>query len=476
MPEREPLSGADNAWRRLGTTDNLTTITGILSFSEKLSYEELCDQLERRVLRFDRFTQRLGGRKRRFRRPYWESVDDFDIDTHVYEINLPRPRNRVQLQQFVGRLMSRPLDERRPLWEAYHIQEYDGGSAVVFRLHHSLADGFALMYVLFGLADNPGDIEFPLGALSAPDPPEEENDGGRETAEANGGVRTEQPADPIDTPNSGSGDDSRTDTDTKAPTGAVTAARDGIKLAGTALRAGAGMLLQSDEPQTSLHCDIGTTKRAAWTDELDLATVKAIGDSHDATVNDVLLAATAGVFRETLADRGEETDGLVLRCTVPVNLKPMARRDESLGNYFGMAFVPIPVGVSDFAERIQFIRERTDVTRLGIEAYLMYQTLQLGGYVPEPVFDAALQLFEDNATAVVSNVPGPVDSIEIAGKEVDKILFWNPQAVDQGLSVSIFSYDGGVRVGVSGDANVVPEPERLADRFEDEILAQSIAE
>jgi WS/DGAT/MGAT family acyltransferase len=253
---------------------------------------------------------------------------------------------------------------------------------------------------------------------------------------------------------------------------------DSIKLAGTAAKAAYDLLFMSDEPTTSLHDDIGTTKRAAWTKEMDVAQIKAIGQAHDATINDVLLAATAGVFHRTLESRGEDTTGLDLRCTVPVNLKPMDRRDESLGNYFGLAFVPIPVDDRDLDERIRTIRDRADTRKLGVQAYIMYQLLSIGGHLPDQVFDAILPMFEDNATAVVSNVPGPLESISLSGHEVEEIMFWNPQAIDQGLSVSIFTYNSTVQVGVSGDAKLIPDASEMTRAFEEEIetLVEKYAE
>lgn len=460
---KEHLSGADNSWRRLGKIDNLTSITGVLVFDGQLTYEELCDQLERRLLRFDRFTEAIGGRKRTIRRPFWEEMDEFNIDTHVHELNLAEPRKRKQLQNFVGTLMSRPLDERRPLWEMYLLQEYEGGSAVVARLNHSMADGFALMYVLFGLADDPNAIEFPIGGLSTPDLPEEEREESATPPSTNGGTRAGASQTDGDSRES---DDSRESGDSGG-----SGLLGGLKLAGNVLKTAGGLLLMDDEPQTSLHDAIGTKKTAAWTDNMDLGPVKDIGEVHDATINTVLLGATAGVFRRTLESRGEDTEDLELRCTVPVNLKPMDRRDESLGNYFGLAFVPIPVHAEELDERIRIIRESSSREKLGVQAYIMYQVLNLGGYLPEPLFNLGSTMFQHNATAVVSNVPGPKNTISIAGHEVERIMFWNPQAVDQGLSVSIFTYDGGVRVGVSGDAKIIPDPEQLTDAFEEEIAA-----
>jgi len=479
MSKRERLSGADNAWRRMGKSDNLTTITGVLSFNEEITYEELCQQMEERLLRFDRFKQCLGGRKRKIRRPYWELVEEFDLDSHVHDIALPEPKDRAQLQKFVGTLMSRPLDERRPLWEAFLIREFEEGSAVVVRLNHSMADGFALLYVLFGLADNPEEIEFPIGGLSTPPAPDdtdtELSEG--ESAAAETDTDTTVKADgqgAVVEPPEEQGESEASLQDESEPEEPERSDSDRsilktLRNAGTAAKAGVGLLAMSNEPQTSLHDDIGIAKRAAWTDEMDLDAVKEIGEAHDTTINDVLLAATASVFHRTLESRGEDTEDMVLRCTVPVNLKPMDKRDETLGNHFGLSFVPIPVSDMELDERIRFIRKRTSKVKLGTQAYITNKLLNIGGTIPEPMFNLALNLFQDNATAVVSNVPGPMDSIEIAGKEVEKIMFWNPQALDQGLSVSIFTYNGGVRVGVSGDAKLIPEPEELTDTFEDEI-------
>jgi diacylglycerol O-acyltransferase len=463
MTEREPISGADNAWRRIGSVTNLTTITGVLWFDDAITYEELCDRLEERLLRFDRFTQRIAGTDRPMRRPYWETLEDFDIETHITHVALPEPQDKAAFQRFVSGLMSHPLEESRPLWEAYLIDGAGGddGNAVAFRINHSIGDGFALMYVLFGLVDDPDSVEMPMGIM--PDPPsadafsEESNDAvpNDSTGDASAGSkeRGEKEGD-----EDGSGL-------SLGPDGPLQAAQ----LAGKAVKTGWNLLTQDDEAETSLRGDIGTAKRAGWTEEIDLETVRAIGRANDATINDVLLAALAGAFRRLLQERGEGVDGLELRTTVPVNLKPLDERDASLGNYFGLAFVPIPVGTADLNERIRIIHERMDAQKAGLEALMMYLTLSLGGHSPDPVLDWLMKQFENRATGVVTNVPGPVDTVEFAGKEVTDVMFWVPQANDQGIGISIFSYDGGVRVGIAADENLLPEPSKLGDAFEREI-------
>jgi WS/DGAT/MGAT family acyltransferase len=460
MGDPDPVSGADNAWRRIGSIDNLTTITGVLWFDETISYGELCDRLEDRLLRFERFKQRVGGRDRTLRRPYWETVDEFDIETHVQHVALPAPQDTDEFQRFVSRMMSRPLDERRPLWEAYLVDGAgDGdGNAVAFRINHSIGDGFALMYVMFGLVDNPAEIDLPMGIV--PDPPSA--DEFQDTA-ADGGTATET-ATETETDAAPATEEDRTGTSLTG--GGVL---DTVRLAGTAAKTGWNLLTQDDEIETSLRGDLGSGKRAGWTDEIELETVRAIGDEHDATVNDVLLGALAGAFRRLLSDRGEPVDDRELRVTVPVNLRPMAERDASLGNYFGLAFVPIPIGTPELAERIRIIHDRMSVEKAGTEAYLMYLTLTLGGHSPNVVLDWLMGQFEDRATGVVTNVPGPTDTIEFAGREVTDLMFWVPQANDQGLGISIFSYDGAVRLGIAADANLLEDPAELSEAFRAEV-------
>jgi len=461
MTGRDPISGTDNAWRRMGAMDNLTTITGVLWFDEAIGYEELCDRLEERLLRFERFRQRVGGRNRAVGRPHWETVDGFEIGTHVRHVALPEPQDTATFQRFVSGLMSRPLDERRPLWEAYLVDGAGSGdgNAVAFRINHSIGDGFALMYVMFGLVDDPDGVELPMGIV--PDPPSA--DEFHEPGAATDGAGTTATGETTDA-GSGEGDETGT---SLGGGGAL----DTVRLAGTALKTGVNLLTQDDETDTSLRGELGAAKRAGWTDEIDLATVKAIGREHDATVNDVLLGALAGAFRRLLADRGEPVDGRELRVTVPVNLRPMEERDASLGNHFGLAFVPLPIGTPDLEERIRIIHDRMSAETAGVEAYIMYLTLMLGGHSPDPVFEWLQAQFENRATGVVTNVPGPTEAVEFAGREVTDVMFWVPQAIDQGLGVSIFSYDGGVRLGIAADANLLEDPDELADAFRTEIDA-----
>lgn len=463
MSDRELLSGADNAWRRMGTAQNLMTITGVMSFDETVGYEELCERLEERLLRFDRFEQRIGGRKRSVRRPYWERMRAMDIRTHVYDISLPEPADKDTFERFIGNLVSRPLDERRPLWEAYLIEDAGSGdgNAIAFRLNHSIGDGFALLSVLLGLVDNPGEINLPMGSVPMPQSVDSD-DSSSDDVHTDAGTRKSA----TDSTTTGSGRFSSPDL---GPIDILRKGATGVTMAAQGVKIGYDLLTMDDDTQTSLHRQIGTAKRVAWTEEIDLTKIKRIGKAHETTVNDVLLGATAGGLRRIFEQRDQPTDGLEVRCTVPVNLKGMEGRDDSLGNYFGLAFIPIPVGTHDLSERIRTIRERTTKRKLGIEASIIYGLLEIGGRLPEYVQKKVMTHFTNKSMGVFTNVPGPTNTLEFGGKEICDVMFWVPQSVDQGMGISIFSYDGGVRVGVNSDENVLAEPGQLTDALESEV-------
>jgi WS/DGAT/MGAT family acyltransferase len=459
----EPLSGPDNAWRRMGDRTNLMEITGVLVFDDPIDYEDLRGVLEERLLPFERFRQRIVGRDFG-RRPRWEVDPEFDLDSHLHHVSLPEPQGREEFQTYVGDMMSTPIDKTKPLWQFYLVEGAGDGNALVVRIHHSIADGFALLYVMLGLADHPEEIDLPIGTM--PTPPHHRT--GESAPKSNGGGSpSPAPAEPSDSALDADAADSSADGRSKLEA-AVQAAKQGANMATTGLRA----ITLPKEPRTSLVGELGVRKEVAWTDRIDVAKAKAIGRAHDATINDVMLAATAGAFRRYLESNGEST-AKDLRCTMPVNLKPLDQRSESLGNYFGLGFLDLPVSIADPHERIEAIQENTGALKQGTEAFLLFTLLQVFGRGPPTLQKLALKLFHDKASAVVTNVPGPKEAFTLAGKEVSDVMFWVPQSNGIGIGVSILSYDGDVRVGVTTDRGLVPEPFDLAEAFQAELEAMA---
>src|SRR5437660_8020608 len=120
----------------------------------ELTLRDVCHQISERIHLLPPFTQRLVTIPLGLDLPYWIEDPDFDIDFHVREIGLPPPGDHQQLAEQVARIMARPLDRSRPLWELYLIRGLEGGrDAILSKFHHSAIDGVSGNEVLGVLLD-----------------------------------------------------------------------------------------------------------------------------------------------------------------------------------------------------------------------------------------------------------------------------------------------------------------------------------
>jgi WS/DGAT/MGAT family acyltransferase len=230
------------------------------------------------------------------------------------------------------------------------------------------------------------------------------------------------------------------------------------------------LILLPPDPPTAFKGALGRRKRAAWSKPVPLDDFKAIGQSFGATVNDVLIATASGALRRYLERRGEPTAGLAIRASVPVNLRPP---DEAhhLGNSFGLVFLTLPVGVTDPLRRLRVIKKEMDELKRSPEALVAYGVLSVMGLTPVEVERVGLRFFGSKATTVLTNVPGPREPLYLAGRKLDRIMFWVPQSGRLGLGISILSYNGGVMLGVASDEGLVPDPDKIVDAFGTEFQA-----
>jgi len=194
----------------------------------------------------------------------------------------------------------------------------------------------------------------------------------------------------------------------------------------------------------------------------------AAGAREGATINDVLVAATAGALRRYLLSRGQDVNDLEIRVAVPVNQRPLDRGAE-LGNQFGLVFLPLPIGVADGRRRLLEAKRRMDELKASLQPAVAMGVLSLLGYAPSRVQPLAVEFFGSKASAVLTNVPGPREQLYLAGKALKSTMFWVPQSGRLGLGISILSYHGQVLVGVASDAGLVPDPERIVSEFEAEL-------
>jgi WS/DGAT/MGAT family acyltransferase len=434
------MSNVDSAWLRMDSPANLMMVSGALSFENKVSFEDAKKLVAARLLKFPRFRQRVVTSNGLLKSIRWEEDPDFDIDRHFVEAELPSPGGEEEFQELASRLMSEPLDHDHPLWQTHFIPDFMGGSAMLCRFHHCMGDGIAMIYVMMSMTDDTPDA-----------PLEKEFKAGKES---NGAMTLEDFGRSLGR-NTGKAINATTELLAKPG-----------KAASFVTALGKLVAMPAD-PETPFKGELVREKRAVCSKPIELGTVKSIRKHTGATVNDVLLAAVSGALRRYLLGRGEEADGIDIRAVVPVNLRSLEEAYE-LGNRFGVVFLPLPLGIEDSLLRIFEVTKRMNDIKDSQEALVSFGILQTMGASPGPVFDRVLQMFGSKATTVMTNVIGPDKPIYFAGSAMKQAMFWVPRSGGLGMGISILSYNGQVLLGISTDAGLVPDPEKILDGFYDE--------
>ncbi|SDY16776.1 acyltransferase, WS/DGAT/MGAT [Lysobacter sp. yr284] len=441
---REPMSRVDTAWLRMERPTNPMMITGVLMFAEPMSVDALRKVIKQRFLAYGRFRQKAVDTAAG---AYWQTDDDLDLDWHVQHTALPGRGGKRALERFVSQLASSPLDSSRPLWQFHLVERYHGGSALVARLHHSYADGIALVQVLLSLTDTTAQ---PAKGSDLPHAWLKQD--GADVARRVGAVERYMKL--------GSKAVEKSMEMYRDPTLAAMLAKEGGEIARELLHA----LSLSDDPPSMLRGKLGVSKRVAWAEPLDLEEVKAVGRACDCTVNDVLMATAAGALRSYMIERGDAVDGLTLRATVPVNLRPLEHA-RKLGNHFGLVFLDLPVGEANPIRRVERVAECMNNLKNSRQAIVAFGLLAALGMAPVQMQGLALELFSRKATAVATNVPGPQQPLYMAGCRLEEMMFWVPQTGSIGVGISILSYNGRVHFGLIADGKLIPDPDEVIGRF-----------
>ena len=392
----------------------------------------------------------------------WVGDDDFDIHRHVVRETLKKAAGqseRAALQECVGVLASKPLDPARPLWQFHLIDGYEGGSALIARVHHCIGDGIALISVMMTITDG------------GSDPPRRERKSGGAADGADDGLAGAalKVFDGLSTRAAGLAGASldRSIELLADPQKGLAGALAGAKLGTKVMRDVAAMALMDDDSPTLLKGRPSGAKRVAWGEPISLADVKAIGHALGASINDVLLACVAGAIGAWLRAEGDDPAGKEIRAMVPVNLRPL---DEAwkLGNRFGLAPLVLPIGIDNPVARVAAVRARMNELKSSYQPMLAFAVLAVAGQMVQTVQDALLGLFAKKATAVMTNVPGPPVPLTFCGSTLRQTMFWVPASGEIGVGVSILSYGGGVQFGLITDEALCATPQAVIDRFEPE--------
>ena len=388
-------------------------------------------------------------------RPVWVDDVHFDRDYHLRHTALPAPGGDDELRNLVGRVMSQQLDRTRPLWEIWVVQGLDDDRwALLSKTHHCMVDGVSGTDVLGLVLDATPD------AVPAPAPP------WRPRAEPT----------PIDLAGRSVRELVRSPYEqARAVRAATRVPRRAVSQLSEVLRGLRGLTaLMVPMPTSTLNGPIGPNRRWGWA-STTVEDIKRIRKDTGATFNDVLLAATARGFRDLLQARGESVDRVV-RTLVPVSVRPRDASGKAIGdgtfeNRVSAMFAELPVSSDDPIERLRLVSAQMAGLKESKQAVAGEALTSLSGFAPPMLLAAGMRLSarlpQRAVNTVTTNVPGPQTSLYAAGRRMVAAYPYVPLAGQVRIGVAMFSYDGVVNFGVTGDYDSVPDIDVLCQGIAD---------
>lgn len=439
------MSPVDHAWLEMDTPTNPMVVASILEFEGVADPGALARLLVERTLRERRFRQRVCDVDGAC---CWVEDDEVHVGYHVQTHRLPPGASDKALRAAIAAEFGHPLDRALPLWRIAFFERGGGRMTMLFRAHHAIADGIAMMRLMLSLADGAPPHHHPACARVA-----------RHHGPLGGLI------DRIEGVNVALENLTGMVIDELRHPARLRQQATELRRALAAI--GRVVTLPDDNP-ARLRRRLTGRRALAWTSQLSLAEVHRLAHAQGVTLNDVFLTALAGAFGRYLKKQdgrlGEQQN---LRVAVPVNLR--SEDDASLGNSFGLVLVDLPVGLEGWHARLDVIADRTAALKRSAEARAVLGALATVGRLPAAIEKPLVSLLGGKAAAVVSNLPGPRAALAVGGARVANSVFWPPQAAGIGIGVSLLSYAGHVTVGISADTGLVPDPQPLIDAFRAEL-------
>jgi WS/DGAT/MGAT family acyltransferase len=412
-------------------------------------YEALLRHIEPRLDLMPRYRQKVAFLPLNVDTPVWVDDDNFDLSFHVKRAAVPGKGTKKELCDYIGRVFSRQLDRRHPLWELYYIENIDGKNwGLLTKTHHSLVDGLSALELATVLMDTSDEYVPPTEASrwhsSGPEP---------STLGLLMQSLRERAAQPAGIVRS-----------------AVEAVSNPGRLA-SALGEAAGALAvtvrELTPPEGPLNGPTGPT-RVYWYSGFKLDEFKEVKQAFGATINDVVLGVVAGGLRKYLEIHGEDVDHTKIKALCPVSLRD-DKQKTALGNVLAMMLVPLPVEEPYPAARMRKVKANVDRLKKSKQALGADILLKLAGFSPATLHGmvARASLKQMNYNTIVTNVPGPQWPLYTLGCRLTNAMPIAFLYEGQQVATAIFSYLGNLTFGYIADRSSFPDLPRLGECMEE---------
>ena len=462
------LSGLDASFLNMETPTMVGHVSSLIILGPSPSganlYDALREVFEERLHLLEVYRRKLAFVPFGLDHPYWVDDPDLDLEYHLREIAIPAPGDDRQVGEQIARIVARPLDRTRPLWEFYVLSGFQGGrTGVLAKIHHSTIDGVSgaeLLQILLDTEPEGRHIEPPERPWVA--------------------ERAPSPLELMSRTMMGYSTKPRKAVQLEVRLLRTVARVSGNRAARQMVRAlvpglnRIGLLDRSDRvaeptlpnrpaPRTAFNAAITPHRRFAFT-TLPLSDVRKVKTSFGVTVNDVVMALCAGALRRYLLDKDALPDDPLI-AMVPVSVRVPGATDDSSNMVTGVV-APLHTNIADPAARLRAIHASmaaakelqravpasllTDATQfappaLAAQAARLASRLKIANRMASPI----------NLT--ISNVPGPRQTLYLSGAAMEHFYPVSTIAEGQGLNMTVQSYLDNLDFGLIACRELVPD-------------------
>ncbi len=419
-------------------------------------FADIVDMVDAKLDLVPRYRQKVKFVPLELGRPVWVDDQHFNIEYHLRHTALPAPGGENELRKLVGRVMSQQLDRSKPLWEIWVVGGLeDGRWAMLSKTHHAMVDGVAgtdLLAVIMDQSPDAARPEHPSHWSPHPEP-----SGPELVVEALEHL-VQSPYEQLRA--------------ARAQTRVVRQAASFVGELASGVFALSGLVRPT--PLSSLNGPIGPHRRYAWA-STSVEDIKTVRRELGGTFNDVVLACITNGFRELLLARGEDTERVV-RTLVPVSVRPRDTSGKAVGdgtyeNKVSAMFAELPVEIEDPVMRLAAITDQMKDLKESKQAMAGEALTSMSGFAPPMLLALGMRLAtragQRNVNTVTTNVPGPQFPLYAAGRRMLRAFPYVPLGGQIRIGIAIFSYDGEVNFGITGDYDTTPDIDVLAHGIED---------
>jgi diacylglycerol O-acyltransferase / wax synthase len=427
------MSPMDASFLHIEGPNNPMHIGGVSIFEgPPPRFERLAEMVAGKLDLVPRYRQKVRFVPFGLGRPVWVEDPHFNLGYHLRHSGLPAGGGDDTLRRTAARIFAQHLDRQKPLWEIWLLEGLDENRwALLSKVHHCMVDGVSatdLMTVMFD--DSP-----------AP-PPEHEwlprpEPGNAELVLRTLGHQASSPREQLRMVRAAA----------PGPRATLGQACDVVR----GMRSSAGLLRPLGK--SSLTGPVGPHR--SWSCAyVHLSDVKAVRAALGGTVNDVVLTVVSGGLRELLVSRGEEVENRAIRALVPVSVRRADERGRYNNRVSGMV-TELPVGEADPEKRLSDVRVQMDGLKQSKQAVAGDVLTSLSGFAPPMLLALGGRLAARSPSlgvqTGVTNVPGPQLPLQTLGRRLLESFPFVPLIGQVRISIAIFSYNGGLYFGVTGD-------------------------